>query len=406
MKNIIWAIASSLIIFSGVYFSFSLKFPQFKFKKMFKFNKSSFKTLMLTLGGRIGVGSISGIALCIYYGGVGSLFWMWLFSIVGASTTMAETVLGLVYKKENGGPSYYLKYGLNNEYLGIIYALLIVVSYIGGFLSIQTNTIVSSLKSFLSINEVFIGLILVIMIGLIIFGGINSISNFLSKVVPVMTLLYLLLGLIVIFKNINNIFDIFISIFRDAFKLKPFFSGFIYKFILGLQRGIFSNESGIGTSVIASSTVDSKDYVREGYIQILGVYITSIIICGATAIIVMYSDYMNNIYSNMNGIEIVQYAFSYHFKEYGNIILFIFIFLFSLSTVLTGYYYGEVSYKYLFKNGSLVLLKIVTLVVLFLGCVIDSGVIWNVIDILVGLMAILNIYALLKLKEVVKNNVT
>lgn len=410
MKYIVWSIASLMILFSGVYFSVMLKFPQLKIKNMIKslFKRdngriSSFSTLMLTLGGRIGVGSISGIALCIYYGGIGSLFWMFIFSIIGASTTMAETILGLVYRKKEGyGSSCFYLESCSGKGVAIIYSFLILFSYIGGFLGIQTNTIINSLNSFVNVDIFILSFILVILIGFIIFGGLRSIVSCLSKVVPFMTVLYLIISLYVGIKNIDLIPNIFLFMIKDAFKFKPFVSGFMYKVVLGMQRGIFSNESGIGTSVIASSTVDSNDFVKQGYIQMLGVYITSIIICGATAIIILCSDYYKNIYNNINGIEIVQYAFSYHFKQFGNILLFIFIFLFSLSTVLTGYYYGEVSYKYLFKNGSKFVLKLVTLFVLFMGCIMSSGVIWDMVDIMVGLMAIINIYGILKLKDVVK----
>lgn len=418
VKSIVWAIASSFIVLSGILFTVILRFPQFKIVSIFKgiFNKekengiSSLSALMLTLGGRIGVGSVSGVALAIYYGGIGSIFWMWFFTIICASNTMAETVLGIIYsRKDNecriGGPSYYLEYGLNKKKMGVLYAILILFSYIGGFLSIQTNTIITYIKNITSFNYIIISIMLIIVISVIIFGGIIRISKFLNKIVPFMTLFYLFLAFVVALKNMDKIPIIFLNIIKSAFSFKPFFSGFLVQLIIGLQRGIFSNESGVGTSVIASSTVNSNDYKRQGYIQILGVYITTLLICTSTAIIILCSNYNVSVES-LNGIEIVEQAFKYHFDHYGNIFLFFFVFLFSLSTILTGYYYGESSFKYLIKTTkkSILFLKIVTLVVLFLGCIIKANVLWNIVDILVGLLCIINIYALLKLKDVVKND--
>lgn len=423
IEKILWAIATSLILISGIYFSIMLKFPQLNLKKMLihLFSKkkqkegiSPFSTLMLTLGGRIGVGSVAGVALAIYYGGVGSIFWMWVIAIISASTTFVETILGIIYREKDdnnnfkGGPSFYIKKGLKKEKLGILYAMLIIVSYIGGFLSIQTNTITRSLQQICFVPSYVVGIILVAGVALIIFGGLKKILNVMTKIVPCMTILYILFCLTIIVQNYNKIPDLFVNIITSAFNLKTSISGFFLCIVIGIQRGIFSNEAGLGTGSIASSTVSSDNTVEQGYIQILGIYITTLLICTLTALVIMCSNYNNIIFSNINGIEITQYAFSSHFGKIGDFSLFIFILLFSFSTILTGYYYGESSLKFLFPHISkknINILKNITLIILFLGCIMSATLIWKLVDIAVAILAIINIYALLSLKNVIKDEV-
>lgn len=420
INNIVWAIATSLILISSIYFTYKLGFVQFKFKKIFKsiFERNSnqsgispIQTLMLSLGGRIGVGSIAGIALAIYLGGPGTIFWMWIMSFLTASNTFCETVLGNLYKKKDidgvyrGGPSYYLKYGCNNKILGGIYAVIILVSYVGGFISIQSNTITKSISEVVIINPYIIGIIICIITCFIIFGGIKKILNVSSKMIPFMAIFYLISCLVIIGMNIKSLPNIIEKIITSAFNLKSFFSGFIPTFIIGLQRGIFSNEAGLGTGSIASSSTSDNDSVKQGYIQILGIYV-SMLICTLTAFVVMLFD-MNSISGiNVNGIEIVQSIFKDYLGNIGIFIMLISIVLFSFSTVITGYYYGETSLKYFFNKPRKIyffLLKIVTIIIIFIGSIISSKTLWSVVDFLIAFLAIINIYGLLMLRYDIKN---
>lgn len=422
INKILWAIATIMIIFSGIYFTITLKGVQFKFIKMFrslikKENTNGIKpyeTLMMVLAGRIGVGSIAGVALAIYLGGVGSIFWMWLIAFLGAANSFSETVLGIIYNEKDekniykGGPSYYLKNGLNKNKLGAIYAILIIFSYVGGFLSIQSNTITKSMNQITSVPPIIIGIIISIFTSLIIFGGIKRIAYISSKIVPFMTICYVLLAVYICIININLVPSIFINIVKSAFNMKSFISGFISTMIIGIQRGIFSNEAGLGTGAIASSTVETNDAKSQGYLQMIGVYITTLLICTSTAIIILTSNYNSLNLNDVNGIEITQYAFTYHLGNVGNYVVFISIILFSFTTILTGYYDGEASLKYFFKNikkSYLVYLKILTIIVLFIGCLISSTYIWSFVDILVAIEAIINIYALILLRKDVKNEI-
>ena len=237
---------------------------------------------------------------------------------------------------------------------------------------------------------------------MIIFGGVKKIATTATKLVPIMTIGYVLIAIYICIVNINSIPIIFKNIVLSAFKLKPFFSGFLGTMIIGIQRGIFSNEAGLGTGAIASSTVATNDAKSQGYIQMIGIYITTLLICTSTAIIILTSPYKTLFLTDINGIEITQYAFQYHLGNVGNYLVFISIILFSFTTILTGYYDGEASLKYFFKKINkkyLLLLKILTLLVLFLGCTISSSILWNVVDLLVSLEAIINIYALLSLRK-------
>lgn len=422
-NRIVWLVASSLIILSGIYFTFKFKFIQFRFIKMFKSLKikndtntiTPFESLMMVLAGRIGVGSIAGIAISIYYGGIGSIFWMWLSSILAASLTFTETTLGMIYQKKDtksickGGPSYYIKYGLNNKVLGNIYAIIIIISDILGFISIQTNTITHSIQGLININEFIVGIILCIFILIIILGGVKRIANFSSKMVPFMTLLYLLISFIIIIINIDKIPNIFISIFKSAFQFKAINGGILGSMIIGIQRGIFSSEAGIGTGAIASSATlatTKENKLAQGYTQMLGVYITTFLICTSTAIIVLTSDISNMNFTNFNGIELIQLSFTKHLGNIGNILIFIIIFLFAFSTILSSYYNGESSLKYFIEkpNKSLKILKLFTLVSILFGALASAEVIWNFIDSFVGILAIINIYAMMKLKDKININ--
>lgn len=415
-NKLLWAIATSLIIISGIYFSFRFCFVQFKFKEMFKnlFDKSNgirgitpIQSFLMTLGSRIGVGSIAGVSLAIYLGGVGTIFWMWISAFLAASNTFCETVLGIIYRKKDddnykGGPSYYIKYGLGKPVLGGIYAVFIIASYVFGFVGIQGNTITKSLQNMIAIPDYIVGIILLFVTAFIIFGGLKKIASFSEKLVPFMTILYLSIAVFIGIQNAHLIPGIFWDTIRSAFDIKAAGIGILSTLIIGVQRGIFSNEAGIGTGSITSSTSSTDSPVSQGYIQMLGIYVTTLLICTATAVIVLTSNYNSLIVADINGIELTQYAFKYHLGDFGNILLFISILLFSFTTILTGYYDGESSLKYFSDNVNvkqLTFLKLISLSVLFIGCVLSSTAIWTFVDIFTAGLAIINIYGLFKLRK-------
>ena len=371
---------------------------------------TSLQSLMMVLAGRIGVGSIAGIALAIHYGGIGTIFWIFVTAFIGAVNSFSETVLGMLYKEKDenntykGGPSFYIKEGLKKPILASLYAIIILFSYIGGFISIQANTITKSINMVIDLSPLIVGIILSIIVFFIIFGGVQRIAVFASKLVPCMTLLYIAVAVYCLILNINLIPNIIISILKEAFNFRSFLSSFIPTFIIGIQRGIFSNEAGIGTGAIASSSISSDDSIKQGYIQMLGVYITTLLICGATSVIILTSPYNQFDLVNINGVELTQYAFRYHLGYIGDYFIILIIVLFSFTTILTGYYDGEISLKFLFKNikkKHLLFLKLLTILILFIGCIISPTKIWLYIDLLVGLQAIINIYSIFSLRGIV-----
>jgi len=418
LKNILWAVATIFLLFSSIYFTLKLKFIQLNFKKLKNSlldkndskGVSSIEALFLSLGGRIGVGSIAGVALSIYVGGTGTIFWLWITSFLSISLSFCETVLGNKYKIKvgngiyNGGPSYYLKNGCNNKKLGILYAFILIISYVVGFVGIQSNTITTSINSIIIIDKYIVGLIITLITILIIFGGVKKIINASNKIVPVMAILYIGVSLIIILLNIIKIPSIIINIIISAFNLKSFFSSFIPMVIVGLQRGIFSSEAGLGTGSVASSVSAENDSIKLGFVQMLGIYI-SIFICTMTAFVVLISDY-NVFTTNINGIELVQSAFRQHLGFLGDIFVFVSILLFSFSTIITGYYYGESGLIFLCKknmNIKLFVLKFFTVLSVFLGCVISAGKIWDMVDNLVAVLAIINVYGIFKLRKQIFN---
>lgn len=404
-------ISITLLLGGGIYFSIKLSFPQLKWKRLFSGFKevdinsiSPFKSLMMSLAARIGVGSIAGVALAIYIGGPGTIFWIWTTGIITSVNTYCESYLGAKYqiKDKNsyrGGPYYYIEYGLKKKKLARVYALLIIVAYIVGFMTIQANTISVSVSNYYHLNIKLVAIILIIISYLSISKGLNTIINITSKIVPIIGISYISLSLIIIINNLNVIPSIIINILTNAFNIKSITASFIPTFIVGIIRGIFSTEAGLGTGSIATSTTHTKNKINLGLIQILGIYFTVFIVCTSTALIILTSNYNTLIINNINGIELTQYALNYHLGRYGSVVLILSIIFLAYSTIIAGYYYGESSVKYLCKSNTAVcILKILTIILLYFGSIINSRILWNVVDVLVEILAILNMYSLLKMR--------
>lgn len=414
ITDILWSTAIILLLGGGIYFTIKLSFPQFRLKKMIAGLKndhnqevSPFKSLTMSLAARIGVGSLAGIALAIYIGGPGTIFWIWVTSIFTSVNSFCESYLGAKYQEKDGnaykgGPAFYIDKGLKNKKLARIYALLIIVSYVVGFLTIQANTITKSMQEYVSLPPIIIGIILALISGYIIWKGLDGIVAITSKMVPIMGGAYLITSLVIIFLNLKLLPGMIKLIISSAFNIKTATSGILSTFIIGIQRGIFSTEAGLGSGAIASSTSSVKNKIGLGLVQILGIYFTSFIICTSTAFIILMSDYTTINFQDINGIELTQYALSYHLGKFGIIFLILSIISFAFSTIIAGYYYGESNLKYLVKNLSnkkLNLFKCLTVILLIFGSIISPTILWNIIDILVACLAIINMYSLIKLRK-------
>lgn len=414
INKILWGIVTIFIIIFGFYFSKKLKFKQFKIHSMITSFSSSlenkgistFSSFLMTLAARVGVGSIAGVSLAIYLGGPGSLFWIIVMSFLSSIICYCETYLGIKYRKnidgvKTGGPFYYIKYGLGKKNLSFYYAFIMLVACTFGFISIQSNTIIKSLDKIINVNNLWFGIFLSMFIFLIIYKGINSIIKFITKLVPFMLSFYFVFCFIIIFKNLSILPKIINLIITEAFNFKSFFSGFISTFLIGIQRGIFSSEAGLGTCTIASSLSDSDDIFKQCNVQMLSVYITSILVCGITGFVILCSNYNNVNFVDINGIEITKFAFSSNIGNIGNYVVFITIFLFSISSIISCYYDGEVCAKYLgLKN--VMLLKIITVIIIISGSIISSSFLWNIIDVFIAVLSIINIYTIFLLRNEIK----
>ena len=415
INKILWSIATSMLIVRGLYFGYKLNFLHLNIFKIHKIlnkkNKkdngiSAFESLSVSLGACIGVGSLSGIALSIYKGGIGTIFWLLLSSLIIIPNSIVENILAVIYheKKKSlyiGGPASYIKNGLGYKNLALIYAFIIVIAYLFGFLPIQSNTISKSITTFFPISPLLIGLIIGLISFIIINNGLKGIAKFSSFFVPFMGLIYLLASIFIIFKNINLLPNIFINIFKDAFNFNTLKYGLLGTIIIGIQRGIFASEIGAGTSAIASAS-SNETPIKQGIISMLGSYYTIFIICLSTALIILTSDYNPVYYSAVNGIEITMNALTYHLGSFGNIILYFCLIAFSFSTIISGYFYVETNLSFVFKKLSdnlILFLKIMTCIILVIATIINPTFIWNLADILTAFLVIINVYSIYKLKK-------
>ena len=404
--KIIWYIASILIIYCGIKYSFNYRFIQLNIKKIkeaikskSKNNISPLSSLCISLAAKIGVGSLSGVALAIYFGGVGTIFWMMLISLIISINTYIECLLGIKYREKNnenymGGPSYYIKKCLNNKYLSYVYSILIIITYSILFLSIQTNTIINTLNYF-NIDPNYTVIFLFIITFLIIIKGLKGISTINTIIVPIMLIFYLLLGIYIMIINISLLPNIFINVLKEAFKLKSI----IPVFIIGMQRAIFITESSLGTSAISASACDNEPH-KQGMLEVFGIYITIFIVCLTTFLIIVTSNYQLINYKLVNGIDLVLYAFKYHFGYTGTIFLSIITILFAFSTIISSYYFGESNLAFLtHKKISKIIFKIIFLLIIILSSYIKAITLWNLTDYFIAILAIINMSSILRIKE-------
>ena len=405
LLSIVWYIVSVLIIYAGIKYTLKYRFKQFNIREFIsaiksksKNNVSPLASLSMSLAAKIGVGSLSGVALALYFGGVGSIFWMCIISMLVSINTYVECKLGIKYREKTGnsfvgGPSFYIKKCLNNKYLSILYGILVIVTYSGLFLSIQSNTIVSVLYDF-NISATLIVFILSIVTFFIIMKGSHNIFLIDSILVPVMLIFYLILGGIAIF-NSSNLLSVFKLMFDEAFEFKSIMS----VFLIGMQRAIFISESGIGTSAISASACDN-DSNKQGMLEILGIHVTTFLVCFITFLIIVTSNYNNVNFGNINGIEIVMYAFNYHFGHFGRMMLAIITIMFAFSTIISGYFFGENNVRIFTNNKKIInMFKIIVILIIAISGYVSPNILWNLTDYFIAILAFINISSILRIKK-------
>lgn len=407
-----------VLIFVSIYMTLYYHGVQFRFTNMLrvattKSNNtgeiSAFQSLTMALAARVGVGSLAGIGLALYIGGPGSLFWMWVCALLTAAASFAESTLAQMFKRRDknifvGGPAYYIESGIGSKRFGILYAVVIILTYTFGFTAIQSNTIATSFADVLQLNHITTGILLALLTGLIIYGGTETIAKTSSKIVPFMAIAYVLLGIYVIFTNLDYVPVFFTTIFQDAFGFSQISGGTLGAIIAtGFKRSVFCSEAGMGSGAHAAATTNSKNSTDQGYIQALGVYITMFLISTITAFLIMVTDATSIANSSSNGIEITQYALTSLFGELGGYFLTIAIFFFAFSTILTGYFYGESNIKYLFNNDKyLNVVRFLTILTIIISAIASPSLLWSLVDLGVGITAIINVIAIFLLAKKVK----
>ena len=418
LEHIIWSyLAIPILLFVSLIFTFYFQGVQFRFKKMIQCltkkssnsSVSSFQSFTMALAARVGVGSLAGVALGIYIGGPGSVFWMWISALITAAASFVESTLAQLYKKRDGdiyigGPAYYIEYGMHQKGFAVIYAFIIVLTYTFGFSAIQANTIATSFRDVLSIPPLLTGVGLALITSMIIFGGASTIAKMTSKIVPLMALFYIGIGLFVMITHFDYIPTFFMTIFQDAFQPSPLIGGTVmYTIIIGIKRGVFSNEAGMGSGAHAAAVTNSDNPTDQGYIQSFGVYVTTLFICTITAFLIMVTNAVEVGTTHSNGIELTQYALTELFGPIGGVILAISIFFFAFSTILTGYFYGECNVKYLCKNEKILYpVRVIVLIVILISSIGSASLIWSLVDLGVALTATINVMALCYLAKEVK----
>lgn len=425
INDFLWTyILIALLLALGIYFSFKTKFVQFRYiKEMFclltdgagksgkkedfstkdkKASKgvSSFQAFCISTASRVGTGNLAGIALAITLGGPGAIFWMWVIALIGSASSFVESTLAQIYKVKDknggfrGGPAYYMKNALNKKWMGVIFSILITIAFGLIFNSVQSNTIASAFNSAFGFDKNVIGIILTILTIAVIFGGIKRIAKVSEVIVPVMAIAYILVSLFVIVINFDKIPAIFSLIFKSAFGFEQVVGGgFGAAITFGIKRGLFSNEAGMGSAPNAAATATVSHPVKQGLIQTLGVFTDTIIICTCTGLIILLSGV--DLTGGMEGIQLTQLALSSQVGSWGTYFIAICILLFAFSSIIGNYYYGQSNIEFLTeKKVYLNIYRILVAGMVFIGSVVNLDVVWNLADVSMGLMAIINLVAI------------
>lgn len=422
-------------LFTGLYFTIKTRGLQFRYLKsmpklMFKSSESkvgtsSFQALAITLSGHVGTGNIAGVATAIFFGGPGAIFWMWIMALLGSASSFIESVLAQVYKSKindeyRGGPAYYIEKGIGSKKFAIIFAFITAIS-LGIILpGVQSNTITIAIHNLTSVNVLIIGIIFSLLIAIIIFGGVKRIAHFAELIVPIMGIAYLFISLVIIIVNISLLDDVIRLIFTSAFSSKSIFGGISGSAVIwGVKRGLFSNEAGLGTTPNVAASAEVSHPVKQGLVQSFSVYIDTLLVCSATAFVIlitgMYnvsadeSSLFNLLYNGVGeGVEpgtiFTTLAVSTVFARFGELFVTVSLFFFVFTTIIAYYYQAETNLIYVFEKNKNHHLYKNLLRFSILGSIIffstkKVSVTWDFADIGIALIAWLNIIAILFLRK-------
>ncbi|MCB0494762.1 MAG: alanine:cation symporter family protein [Cyclobacteriaceae bacterium] len=429
----------ALCLGAGIYFSVSTRFLQVRYIKemlrlLFKGKSSqkgvsSFQAFAIAISGRVGTGNIAGVATAIAMGGPGAVFWMWVIAFLGASSAYVEATLGQIYKEVKGGeyrggPAYYIEKGLGSKWYAVLFAFTTVLSMSIFLPGVQSNSISASMKSAFNIQDIalfgdfnlnIVGLLIIVALSLIIFGGVKRIGKVAEVVVPFMALSYILMAVVIIFINIQHVPGAIALIIKSAFGAEQAFAGILGMAISwGVKRGIYSNEAGQGTAPHAASAAEVSHPAKQGLVQAFSVYVDTLFVCTATAFMILFTEQYNVvnpeggfIVENLPGVafgpEYTQHAVALDFPSIGKAFVAISLFFFAFTTIMAYYYMAETNVAYLDKSGNkkymVTILRVVILATTYYATTITAGAVWSLGDIGVGLMAWLNVIAILLLRK-------
>ena len=416
INNILWSyVLIALLLLSGLFYTLRTGFAQGRLlgdmvalitgklsslkdgEKKIAGQVTGFQAFCIAVASHVGTGNLAGVAIAVVVGGPGALFWMWIIALLGAATSLIENTLAQTYKVKDGkggfrgGPSYYMEKALGQKTLGYIFSIIVIVTFAFVFNTVQANTIAQAFETTFNLGGVISGVILAALTALIIFGGLHRIANVVGFLVPIMAIGYVVVAVIVLALNIHHIPRLFMSIIEAAFGLKQAVGGAIGVAMLqGIKRGLYSNEAGMGSAPNAAATSNVSHPVKQGLLQAFGVFVDTILICSATGFIVLlYPDFTT---TAKEGIQVTQDALAYSIGSWGKDFITLCIFLFAFSSLVGNYYYGEANLEFLTKRkSSMLIFRVLTVACVFLGSVAKLAFVWNIADVSMGIMALMNI---------------
>ncbi|SFS61066.1 alanine/glycine:cation symporter family protein [Marininema halotolerans] len=415
VNGVLWSYVLIILLLGlGVYFTIRTGFVQVRhLKEMFYVLKdrpkggsdkdiTSLQAFFIGAATRIGTGNVVGVATAIALGGPGAVFWMWMVAIVGSASAFVESTLAQIYKERDevgfrGGPGYYIKKQLGSKLMSGIYAITILLSFGLVFIAVQSNTIASSFNRSFDLSTTMVGIVLAVLTALVIFGGVKRIARVSEIIVPVMAIFYVAMALYVFFAHITEIPMVLVTIFKGAFGLDQVVGGgFGAALSWGVKRGLFSNEAGMGSAPNAAATAVVSHPVKQGLIQALGVFFDTLIVCSATAFMILTAGVKPS--EKLQDIQLTQAAMGDHFGSWAGAFLAIAIFTFAFSSIIGNSYYGESNLRFLNNHRvTTVIYRILAIGMVIFGAKAKFDLVWNLADMTMALMALTNLIAIMLL---------
>ncbi len=404
-----------LLIAAGLYFTLRTRFVQFRlFAESIRVvgerpktagSVSSFQALMVSTASRVGTGNIIGISTAICCGGYGAVFWMWVIALIGGASAFIESTLAQIYKRRNpqtgesyGGPAYYIEAALHSRGLAVLFAGALILTYAGGFNMLAAYNLQSTFSGYGFYDPAttpwVIGAILAVVVGYCVMGGGKRIIRFTSTLVPFMGGLYVLVAVVMVVLNWRMLPQVFGSIFAGAFDFQAIFGGFTGSAMMyGIKRGLFSNEAGVGSAPNAAASADVSHPVKQGLVQMLSVFIDTLLICSATAFMLLCSGVAPE--ESLQGAPYVQQALSAQFGTVGPIFITVAMVLFAFTTLIGNLYYVDNCLNYIVgkipAREFMVLFRVDAMILIFIGAGMEINMVWNLADVLMGVMALINL---------------